>query len=333
MSLMKSGSAIYRPDLGTAVMEYYEVGLQGFIGLEVMPIFRSGVQSSSYPVIPKEALLKLTNVDRAPRAAYARDDWQAERGYFATSEKGREELLDDSERALFDQEAPGVAEEVATRRAYMAIMRAQEKRIADIFDTASNFATDDVTATWSSYTTATPVQDVRTAISTFRTNCGMLPDALIMDWAVKEHVKNCDEVKDQLKYTFPGIDISNIDAPQLARLFGVPRVMVAGAVYDSAGKGVASSVAGIWSAKKVWLAKIGAGMDLMQPCVGRTFLWTADSPTNPIVEQYRAETNRSDVFRVRHHVSEELIASRNTSGTVVSNISSACCKVLSGITT
>jgi hypothetical protein len=74
-------------------------------------------------------------------------------------------------------------------------------------------------------------------------------------------------------------------------------------------------------------------MDLMQPCVGRTFLWTADSPTNPIVEQYRAESNRSDVFRVRHHVSEELIASRNSSGTVVSNVSSACCKVLSNITT
>lgn len=329
---MKTGSALYRPDLGQAVMEYYETGTAGLVGLEVMPIFRTGVQSGSYPVIPKEALLKLSNVDRAPRASYSRDDWQPERGTFSTTEKGREELLDDSERELLDQEAPGISEEVATRRAYMAIMRAQEKRIADIFNSATNFATDNVSSVWSAYTTATPVTDVRTAISTFRTNCGMEPDALVMSWTVKEHVKNCSKVIDQIKYTYPGIDISNIDAPQLATLFGVPRVIVAGAVYDSAGKGVAASVTNIWPSTKVWLVKIASGMDLMQPCVGRTFLWTADSPTNPIVEQYRAETNRSDVFRVRHHVSEELIASRNSSGTVVSNVSSACCKVLSNIT-
>jgi hypothetical protein len=332
MPTFTSGSAIYRPDLGGAVMEYYDELPMGLIGLEVMPIFRTGLQSAAYPVVPKEALLKISNVDRAPRAGYSRDDYEMERGYFATKEKGREEPLDDSERELLDQEAPGLAEEVATRRAYSVIMRSQEKRIADIFNSASNFATNNVTSVWSAYTTANPVSDVLDAKATFKTQCGMKPDALVMTETVRNHAVRCTAVKDLIKYTFPGIDIANMNNGQLAQLFGVPRVIMADAVYDSAGKGVAASVGDIWSSAKVWLVKINASQDISEPCVGRTFLWTADSAQNPVVEQYREDQIRSDVYRVRHHVSEELIASRNTSGTIVSNVSAACCYVLSGIT-
>lgn len=329
MPTFTPGSAIYRPDLGAAVMEYYEQRLQGFIGLDVMPIFRTGVQGGSYPVVPREALLKLSDVNRAPRAGYSRDDYEMERGTFQTSEKGREELLDDSERALLDQSSPGLAETVATYRAYMTIMRSQEKRIADIFDNVSNFATDAAPGgVWSAKTTATPVDDVLFAVGAFRSACGMMPDALIMDYSAALELKQCESVVDRIKYTYSGLDISNIGAPQLAQLFGVPRVLIAGAVYDSTHKGIATTIASVWNSSKVWLVKIASGMDLLEPCVGRTFLWTADSPLNPIVEQYRSEDRRSDVFRVRHHVSEELLASRNTSGTAVSNVSSACCYTL-----
>lgn len=332
MPTYKKDTAIYRPDLGASVMEYYDELPSGLIGLEVMPIFRTAMQSASYPVIPKEALLKISNVDRAPRAAYQRDDYQMERGYFATREKGKEELLDDSERALLDQEDPGLAEEIATRRAYAAIMRSQEKRIADIFNNASNFATNDVATAWSAYSTADPVSDVLDAKATFKSQCGMEPNAIIMTKTVRNHVVRCSAVKDLIKYTFPGIDIASMTEGQLAQLFDVPMIKIANAVYDSAGKGVSASIGDIWASTKVWLVRVSASPDLGEPSVGRTFLWTADSPQNPVVEQYRAETNRSDVFRVRHHVSEELIASRNDSGTIVSNISAAVCYVLSGVT-
>jgi hypothetical protein len=332
MSTFKNDTAIYRPDLGTSVMEFYDELPTGLIGLEVMPIFRTALQSSSYPVVPKEALLKISNVDRAPRASYSRDDYQMERGYFSTAEKGREELLDDVERRLLDQEDPGLAEEVATRRAYTAIMRAQEKRIADIFDNATNFATNNVSSVWSAYSTADPVSDVLDAKEAFKLQCGVYPTAMVMTETVRNHVVRCSAVKDLIKYTFPGIDIANMNDGQLAQLFGIPRVIKANAVYDSAGKGLDASIGDIWSSAKVWLVKTNASQDLSDPCVGRTFLWTADSPTNPIVEQYRSNENRSDVFRVRHHVGEELIASRNDSGTIVSNVSAACCYVLSNIT-
>ena len=42
-----------------------------------------------------------------------------------------------------------------------------------------------------------------------------------------------------------------------------------------------------------------------EPVLGRTFLWTADSPQNLVVEQYREEQTRSEIYRVRHHVDDD----------------------------
>jgi hypothetical protein len=89
----------------------------------------------------------------------------------------------------------------------------------------------------------------------------------------------------------------------------------------------------VWSNEYAALVKISAGIDIVTPGIGRTFLWTADSPQNPIVEQYREETKRSDVFRVRHHVDEAYMQSKDSSGNVKSNIAAACVYLFSNITT
>jgi hypothetical protein len=326
MSRAKQSSAIYRPDLGAAVSEFVEGPQLGYIGLEVMPVFRTAQQAATYPVIPKEALLKIQNTDRAPRAMYNRGDWEYERGLFSTAEQGWEEPLDDVERELFDQEAEGEADRVATARAWNHIMRGQEKRIADAIFNETNFTANAVSTEWDKYSAASadPVGDVKDGIVAFIAQCGMMPDALVISFTTYNDVSRCLKVQDLLKYTFPGIDLNNLQSPQLARLFGVPKVLVAGAVYDSGGVGQDATISNIWSYEYASLIKIGSGQDITQPCIGRTFLWTEDSPQNPIVEQYREENRRSDIYRVRHHVGEQLIASRNTSDTIVSNISAAC---------
>ena len=335
MATAKDGSAIYRPDLGVQVMEYVEdpAAGMGFIGLEVMPIFPVMKNAGSYPVIPKEALLKLASVDRAPRGRYGRDDYEYERGQYQTAERGFEEPLDDVERELFDQEAPGLAEFVATERAWGKIMRAQERRIAAKVFNESNFTAASVSVCWDVAATAAPIDDVKTGIGAFRKQCGMLPNALIISYTTYLALQVADQIVDQLKYTFPGIDVSNLNIQQMARVLGVQRLLVGGAVYDSAAKGIDTTIADIWDDEYAALVLTSSGRDLTRPCVGRTFLWTEDSASNPIVEEYREEQIRSDIYRVRHHVSEELIASKNESGTVVSNISAACVYLMKNIDT
>jgi hypothetical protein len=152
----------------------------------------------------------------------------------------------------------------------------------------------------------------------------MLPDALILSYNGFLDAKHSDQVTSQLKYTFPGIDLANMTSVQLAQALGVSEVLVGGGVYNSAGKGLDATIASLWDDEYAALIKISNGPDITQPGFGRTFLWTEDSPSNPIVESYREETRRSDVFRVRHHIDEAFITSKNTSGTVVSNIAAAC---------
>jgi hypothetical protein len=213
------------------------------------------------------------------------------------------------------------------------IMRNQEKRIADAIFNATNFTANAVTTEWNTAASATPLDDVLDGLASFRSACGMKPDALIISYTTFLDLKACDQIVDQIKYTFPGIDILSMGASQLAQLFGVPRVLIGGGVYDSKGKGIDSTIADLWSYEYAMLAKIGTGRDILQPCVGRTFLWTADSPQNAVVEEYREEQTRSDIYRVRHHVSETLLKSYDSSGTVVSNVSGACGYLLSNIHT
>lgn len=329
----KQGSAIYRPDLGQAVVEFVETAQMGYVGLKVMPIFKTRTQSGSYPVIPKEALLKLEKTDRRPRGAYNRGSLEWERGQFATGEQGWEEPVDDTERKLLDQEAPGVADLVATERAMNYIMRGQENRIASTIFNASNFTANAVTTEWDTAASCTPIDDVAAGISAFRKQCGMFPDALVLPWDNYVSAKNCDQVVDRIKYTFPGIDIANLGPRLLAQALGVPDVWVAGAIYDSTGEGLDSTIADIWSNEYGALIKTNASMDIKAPCVGRTFLWTEDSPEQAITEEYREENIRSDVYRVRHNVGEVLCQSKNTSGSVVSNIAAACVYLFSNLHT
>ena len=326
-----TNAAIYRPDLGIAVMEFVEGASMGYIGLQLMPIFETPEQSATYPVLPKEALLSVPDVSRAPRGNYNRSDWVYENGLYKTSEKGWEEPVDDSERKLLDRRVPGLADFVATNRALGIILRNQEKRIAAKIFNASNFTAHAVGTEWNVAASATPITDVKDAKAAFRLQCGMLPDALVISWTTFEDLKNCDQIVNRLKYTFPGIDLNKMTSDQLAAVFDVPRVLIGGSVYNSAKKNKTATIAEFWSYEYAALVKISQGDDFTQPGLGRTFLWTDDSAENAIVEQYRKEEIRSDVFRVRHHVDEAFIQSFDDTGAVVSNIAAACMYLMSNI--
>jgi hypothetical protein len=60
------------------------------------------------------------------------------------------------------------------------------------------------------------------------------------------------------------------------------------------------------------------GPDLREPCIGRTFLWTADSPQNIVTESYREEQTRSDIYRVRQYTDEAFVFTG--AGYLLSNI-------------
>ena len=339
MPFPKNNQAISRPDLGVAVREYMaNAPLLGFIGLSVMPLFRVARQAGDFPVIPKEALLALPDTARAMRGFYNRSDWEFEMGLYSTKENGWEELLDDRERNLYKHLFD--AEVVCVQRATNIVLRAQEKRIADLTFNASTFTgsgnTLGITEEWDDADKAVPLDDIKVGKLAIKEKCGMVPNTLIISWRTFEDLKRCDQIVDLLKYTFPGIEINQMTTAQLAQVCGVNRLLVGGGVYNSGKKGADATIADIWNDEYAMLTVTADGEDISQPCIGRTFLWTeesGDGEDGTIVEEYRAEGNRSNVYRVRHDTDERLIRSLDASSQVLSDIALACSFLFSNVTT
>jgi hypothetical protein len=304
-----SATTISRPDLGAIAYEYLLTASQrGFIGLGLLPIFEVPEKNGEYPKIPIESLLKLQSTKRAPRGGYGRSDWEFEMGNYDCEEHGWEEPVDDSEanmyRRYFD------AEEIATMRAVDVILRGQEARIAaKVFNTTNITGTADVTIPWNTSATCTPLADVDTAKIAMRAASGLDANKIAMSSKVFNKVLMAAELKDAFKYTNP-IEVGSMEAKRrlLAQYLGVDEVLVGGAIKDSAKKGQSFSIADIWDDEYVLLAKVSdGGRDLRDPCLGRTFLWTGDTPQNIVTEQYRDEKVRSNIYRVRQNVDEEFV--------------------------
>ncbi len=303
-----SGSSVIRPDLGTVAFEaLMDAEKQGFIGLSLLPVFPTAKQSGQYPIIPLEAILKTKDTTRAARSRYNRDDYNFEMGNYSCKDRGHEEPLDDTERemyaALFD------AEEVAVKRAVNRVLRAQEMRIAAMLFNSSNLTVGNVTTEWSTAATATPYDDILAAKEAMRGIGGLLPNKIGMSWKVFNNLLKTKELKDALRYTSP-IEMGGFDAQKraVAQYFGVSEVLVAAGVKDTSGKGKATVISDLWDDEYVILAATGIeSQDLREPCLGRTFLWTEDSPEMTVVESYREEQSRSDIYRVRHNVDEAFV--------------------------
>jgi hypothetical protein len=315
-----SGTTIQRPDLGAIAYEYMlESSQRGFIGLSLLPTFDVSEQSAEYPIIPIEAILKLQDVKRAPRGAYNRSDYEFETGNYSCVEKGWEEAVDDGEAALFARFFD--AEEVAVMRAVDTLLRAQEARIAaKLFNTANITNTVAVGTEWTTAATCTPYADVMTAKKAMRAATGLIPNTLTMSWTVFQSVLACKELRDKLQYTTP---LELLPEEQQIRLlsnyFGM-NVKVGNAIKDGAKKGQVFTITDIWDDEYVLLSVVSSGgKDLREPCLGRTFLWTGDAPSNLVTEQYREEKVRSNIYRVRQNTDEAFIFTG--AGYLLSNIS------------
>ena len=162
---------------------------------------------------------------------------------------------------------------------------------------------------WDLPATCTPKADVKAGIKALRDGRGIMPNVAVMNWEVAQNVLVSAELKTYLQYTSPHlIETEQAQLDMLAKYFGVQRVLVAKALYDTAKKGKTATLADVWSHDYVGLFRLAEQiMDLREPCLGRTFLWTGDSPEMLVTEQYREEDIRANIYRVRNNIDERFV--------------------------
>ena len=301
-----SSTTIQRPDLGVLAYEYMlDSPSRGLIGLEIMPPFSVTEPSADYPIIPIEAVLKAQDTRRTARGYFNRGDWEFATGTYSCEQYGWEEPIDDVEAALYERFFD--AEVVCTEIAIDKIVLGHEIRMATLLQTGGSDS--DVTTEWSTAASATPLANINAGKIAMRAASGLLPNAIAMSWKVFRNLMVTSEITTAFRYTNP-IEIGGEVAQKqiLASYFGVDKVLVGGAIKDTAKKGQSTVIADVWDDEYVHLLRVSnGGPRLREPVYGRTFLWSKIGPNVVNVDMYYEDRPMQNIVRAMQHVDEGVI--------------------------
>lgn len=306
--------ATLRPDLA-ASFEAFDIEAEkaGYIARKVLPTIDVASQSGNFGKIPLAQLLQQRDTKRAPGSGYARGQFTFDVSTYACEEHGAEEPVDDREAKMYGEYFD--AELIATRRAYNAVLRNAEQRVADaIFNTTTwtgaSLYTDVSGTPWATIGSAVPLTNVEAAVQKVYDGSGLWPNALIINRKVFRNLRNTTQVIDRIASSGAGNRnlASDVTIDMLAQAFDLDYIIVAGGSTNSAKEGQTATPSQIWSSTYAMVCKVATTNDFREPCIGRTFHWAADgSSVDGAVESYRDEVVRANITRVRHDVDEVVL--------------------------
>lgn len=303
-------STTIRGDIAQAVYEGRSNKANLFIGAQVMPLYVADVRSGEYLKInlgQSEAL----NDDAtkiAPGSAYPRVSRKFVSDTFTTTEFGLEEILPDQTQrdlARFLDVEVAIADMLLSQ-----IQIGHETRVA-----AASFAANGLTAISGAGATAAYTEanitsfDLPADVAAAKlelAKVGVLPNTLILSATLFERVRRSTKVQNQMFGVVATNSTRLLSEQEVAQAVGVDQVLVGRAPKNSAAKGKSYSGSFIWNDTYIALAHVVGG-EFAAGGFGRSILWGADSPVPFVAETYRDEARRSNVLRVRQHVSEKVI--------------------------
>lgn len=296
-----------RADLGAAFMEYVDQQPL-LIGTKVAPILRVQEKKASFAAITRECLTRDVETKRKPNGKYNREGIITEDIDYSCEEHGLEGALDDGQRRLYEKDFD--AELVTTQQIANLLLLVQERRWASaLFDTSvftgAALYTDVSGAPWDAVG-SDAIGQVKAGREKVRQNCGLEPTDLIISKTNLDRLTANTAIRAAIQYVARITEAEIINA--LADILGVKRIRVGQAIRNTANKGKTFAGADVWSDDYALLAVVAEdAQNLSQPGIAKTVLWIEDSPENVMVEEYRDESARSDIFRVRNQVDEKVI--------------------------
>jgi len=296
--------SIPRPDLADAFYQYSDADVS-YAADAILPFLPVNTQAGEIEVVTRKSLLTQEDTRRAPTAKYNRIDQHLSSLNYVCHDDGLEAPVPvaDGNSIQYNREL-GAATHLRIK-----MNNAREARVANmIFDTATwtgaALATTVKTA-WSN-PKADVIGDVVYAAEQVRRNVGMKANALIVSGATLSNILR----NDGIRLRFPGAPLITRDTLQnaLAGIFGLSRIIVSDAVYDTIPEGSRSYVGGdIFSADYAMVAKLAPdGGPASVPGLGRTCLWTEDSASPLVMESYYEDDSRCMIYRARRNLVEKV---------------------------
>ena len=318
-----SNPVTLRPDLAEFMEFDLESERQGYVATQVLPVVETGLQSDNPGRVPLESLLFDGETLRNSGSNYNRGSFKFETFSYSTHENGWEEPIDERDEKRYQNLLQ--VDRIANARAQGVVARNQEKRAAAlVFNTTTwNGAalTTAITHEWDDATNCVPVTDVEAAVKKVYEGSGLWANALVINRQVFRNLRNSNQVRDRISSSGAGdpSKARDITIEMLKAVFDLDYIIVAGASKNTANENAAATPAQIWSGEYAMVCRIATSADMREPCIGRTFHWSADgSVIGGTVEQYEEVQSRSRIIRVRHETDEVIMYPQ--AGHLISNI-------------
>jgi len=304
-----AASGTWRRDLQATLFELdAQSYTEAMIGLKVLPVYRSRFKSAEYPMFPREWFKKLPDSARAADGGYNRVGAQFEQATYTCEDHGNEQALDDFDRnhygTFFDYEAS------AALQLFVLEMLLLEKRISDLVMSETTFTATAAATAWATIASATPITDVDNVARIINQASGVPKNQLTLvvndlDW---QYLNNCASILDRIKYVNLAVADEARMRSAIADAMGIKEILVGQTYYDTKEEGIAESMSAVWPANTAGLGRIAPSenVGLGFGCLGRTVLWTTDSPEIPTIETYDEPRVRAEVLRARMSTDEIL---------------------------
>ena len=265
-----------------------------FIAGQVFPQIPVEKQSDKYFIYTKGDWFRDEAEVRAPATPSAGSGYTLSTSTYSTLVYAFHKDVDDQTRANAD--TPLAPDRDATSFITQRMLLRQEVQWAADFFTTGVWGTDVVGGTdftkWSSYAASDPIEDVEAGKQTILDSTGMMPNTLVLGYAVYRQLRNHPDIIDRIKYT----SSNTVDTGTIARLLGIDRVLVARGVKNSAAEGASVSMGSILG-KNAFLSHVAPSPGILTPSAGYTFTWRGVSDgmgANVGISRFRMPELRAD---------------------------------------
>ncbi len=196
-----------------------------------------------------------------------------------------------------------------------------ENRVANLVINSSNVGTvANVASLWSDHTNSDPLGDFDTAIQRVCDLTGYLPNRAVIGWEAWRHLKRNTALR-ALLFPSPGgtePTAGLIRTDQVANVFDLDRVLVGGAVRNTAAEGLSIALSDIWG-PHAFVYYVPNQPSKETPSYGYSFRWIGPGLQNLTVEDLGFDRRlKGNILDVSFYQDERVVGSNF--GTVIASV-------------
>jgi hypothetical protein len=281
-----------------------------FISEEILPVVDVATEKFTYYKFGRTNFRRY-NTKRQVSSGYQRVDYNLSTATGTCLEYGLEHAIDD--RIREEAQAPLEPDVQGTLIVTEGLRLDQEKRVASMLCTSGSYHSDLTSTPGTKWSTAacTLHSDITTAMEAVRKKIGVYPNTWVLPAAVAQKVSLDNDVTDYVKNVggLASIERADPDTGYLLpkRMWGL-KIIIAGAIENTANLQQAESMADIWSDYSI-LAYVNDRPAKWAPSFGYIFRKRGQAIK---VQRYREERIKSDIIRASM-IQDEVVVSTDSS--------------------